>query len=1204
MRMPHRWLVLSTFALSFGLSAAAIADDVAYGVAKVRWPEVLGNHRARVQVEAQAGAVRVEIPWRRRDAEPEKKDVVVVNPTTGKAIKNRLVVSVTRESGRIVFQPEAGPGEYHVYYLPYSDNKSLSSYATSYAAPQETADKAWLAANGLNAETLRGDGPKWQSLPAAKVVEFQTWNEFHRFDPMEVIATAEETKGLVAKSPGLAYLLFPEDRTRAIRMTDDLPLCWVRRGPGEEFRGEARPGEFYVFQVGLFAARQSIEDLGVRVSDLAASQGQPIAAAEVHAFNFGGTDWLGRPLTKTVAVPQGKVAALWFGVPIPKDAAGTYQGTIALCPKNAPQRTVKVAIQVAGQPLADGGAGDLWRLARLKWLDSTIGLDDEVVAPYTPLVVEGTTVKCLGRAVTFGPTGLPQGIQSTQREILAAPMAMIAQTAEGPVGWTGGKPQLKQVGPGTVLCTSQSVGGPLRMTAEAKMEFDGYVNVRVTLSAQDAVDLKDVRLEVPLRREAATYMMGLGRKGGLLPKEPWKWTWDVRRANNMVWLGDVDAGLQCKLKGPKDTWDIYDLSAGGLPDSWHNGGRGGATVAEEGQAVVLRAASGPRTLKAGQQVEFRFGLLVTPVKPLDPAHWDWRYYHYYAPVVPVDQIAPTGANIINCHQGNDLNPYINYLFLTADKFAAYVREAHAKGMKVKTYYTVRELSNYVAEMWPLRSLGTEVFAGGAGGGHSWLREHLVDRYAAAWHQPYPNGEVDAAIVTTGLSRWHNYYLEGLSWMIRTSGLDGLYLDGIGYDREIMKRVRKVMDRARPGCLIDFHSGNEFPFGDLRVSPANKYMEHFPYINSLWFGEGYDYNETPDYWLVEISGIPFGLFGEMLQGGGNPWRGMVYGMTGRLGWGGEPRAIWKVWDEFGIRQSRMRGYWDKSCPVRPDRPDVLATAYVRQGKTLVALASWAQEAVECRLAIDFRQLGLDPQKAHLYAPPVEGIQPAALFGPSDAVPVFPGRGWLLVIDEAKHEVPTGVTADVTKGRTLLLEERFAGDRLAKDWKTVLSRKPNTAVTVDGGAIRVEAPANCFAFAERALPAGTRLVQCAVFSGTDKGATWGPGLTVLWPKSAVRINLRAEGRFGVDDGDNFTFGGFVGPGAWHLLRIRIEPKEVLAEASMDGRVWQPLHTFPRDRFAGDPTAVRLGKGGGGGRDEDFSLAGPGGVCRIKDLRAYGK
>ena len=41
-------------------------------------------------------------------------------------------------------------------------------------------------------------------------------------------------------------------------------------------------------------------------------------------------------------------------------------------------------------------------------------------------------------------------------------------------------------------------------------------------------------------------------------------------------------------------------------------------------------------------------------------------------------------------------------------------------------------------------------------------------------------------------------------------------------------------------LIDFHSGNEFPYCDLRVSPANKYMEHFPYIDSLWFGEFFNF----------------------------------------------------------------------------------------------------------------------------------------------------------------------------------------------------------------------------------------------------------------------------------------------------------------------------------------------------------------------------
>jgi hypothetical protein len=1225
-RFSRSLFVLSALAALACSYSVHGADDVPYGVAKARWPEALGNHRAQVEVKEKADAVQVDIPWRRRDSEPEKKDVAIMSAAANREVKNRRVVSIDRERGRLVFQPDAGPGEYHVYYLPYSEDKVAWKYATKYAPPRQTADPAWLAANGLTPEGLAQG--KWQSLPEARVVEFQTWSEFHRFDPMEVIATAAETKDLVEKHAGRSYLLFPEDRARPIRMTDDLPLCWIRRGPGEEFHGEARPGAFYVFQVGLFAARRPIEDLAVEISDLACGQGKPIAASEVRAFNLRGVDWLGRPFTKTFAVGQGKVGALWFGVPIPKDApaGGVYQGTLTLRPKGDEPSTVKISLSISGDALEDGGVGDLRRLARLVWLDSTIGLDDEVVAPYTPLVVEGAMVACLGRSVAMDATGLPRSVRSGSREVLAAPMAIVAESAEGPAGWTGGQPRLEQIGPGTVVCTAQSSGGPLRMTTETRIEFDGYLNVRATLAAQQTVELKDVRLEIPVRRDVAAYMMGFGQKGGYRPKAPWKWTWDVGRANNMVWLGDVDAGLQCKLKGPKDTWDIYDLSAGGLPDSWHNGGRGGAVVAEEREAVVIRAYSGPRSLKAGQQVEFRFGLLVTPVKPLDPAHWNWRYYHYYAPVVPVEKIAPTGANIINCHQGNDLNPYINYPFLTAEPFAAYVREAHAKGLKVKTYYTVRELSNYTAELWPLRSLGFEVFLDGAGGGHSWLREHLVDRYGAAWHQPYPNGEVDAAIVTAGLSRWHNYYLEGLSWMIRNTGLDGLYLDGIGYDRQIMKRVRKVMDRARPGCLIDFHSGNEFGFNGLRISPANKYMEHFPYINSLWFGEGYDYqSEPPDYWLVEISGIPFGLYGEMLQGGGNPWRGMIYGMTARLGWGGEPRPVWKLWDEFGIRDARMIGYWDESCPVKTDRPNVLATAYVKQGKTLVSLASWAPETVECRLSIDWKALGLDPQKAHLFAPAIESFQRAALFSPDDPIPVYPARGWLLVIDQQQHDVPHAITTDPTKGRAVLLEDRFPGDALGKEWKTSLSDKPGTTLKVvhgdcpdfrgarrengtvplrPDGVISIEAPANCFAFAERPLPPGVGIVQCAVFSGTDKGATWGPGMAVLWPKGVIRVNLRAEGRFGVDDGANFTFGGFVGPNADSHLRVRLEEKEVFVEVSGDGRWWETLQTYPRGRYPGDPAAIRLGKSGPGGRSEDFSLPGPVGSCRVKDLRVYGK
>ncbi len=146
------------------------------------------------------------------------------------------------------------------------------------------------------------------------------------------------------------------------------------------------------------------------------------------------------------------------------------------------------------------------------------------------------------------------------------------------------------------------------------------------------------------------------------------------------------------------------------------------------------------------------------------------------------------------------------------------------------------------------------------------------------------------------------------------------------------------------------------------------MEHFPYIDRLWFGEYFDYDSPPDYWLVEISGIPFGLMGEMLQGGGEPWRGMLFGMTARLPWAGDPRSTWKLWDQFGIQDARMIGWWDPDCPVKTGDPRVLATVYLKKDRALVALGSWADGPVIVRLAADWKALGVDPKNVIIHAPP--------------------------------------------------------------------------------------------------------------------------------------------------------------------------------------------------------------------------------------------
>ena len=239
------------------------------------------------------------------------------------------------------------------------------------------------------------------------------------------------------------------------------------------------------------------------------------------------------------------------------------------------------------------------------------------------------------------------------------------------------------------------------------------------------------------------------------------------------------------------------------------------------------------------------------------------------------------------HHANNVNPYINYPFLHQKEMKAYIDEAHQKGLRVKIYYTIRELSNRAPELFALRSLGSEIFSTGPGGGFSWLQEHVGSDYIAAWFVPQLK---DAAIINSGMSRWHNYYIEGLNWLVDKMQIDGLYIDDLAFDRTTMKRVRKVLDRGRPAAIIDLHSANQYNPRDGFTNSANLYLEHFPYINRLWFGEYFDPNSPPDFWFVEMSGIPYGLMGEMLQDGGNRWRGMLYGMTSRMPYdGNDPSA---------------------------------------------------------------------------------------------------------------------------------------------------------------------------------------------------------------------------------------------------------------------------------------------------------------------------
>ena len=976
------------------LQAQAVPTDELYGVG-IWNADSLGNHRVIVSVDKPADAVLATIDWRRRDLNPEAKNLIVVDAATGERITNVCRFTIDREQGEVVFQPQTVPGEYYIYYLKNVMSGSPYYPTVNYPAFENTASADWVKKNKLS-------GKKAPALPAAKVVQFQAINELNSFYPMEVIATSNETARLLKEHPGEKYILFTEDRKFPIRMTTDIPYKWIADNRHDFFNGQADKGEYYVFQLGVWAARSNVENLHVDVSALTnKATGEQIPASSFTCFNTEGTDVTGTVFEKNCSVDKGKVQALWVGTQLPEHlSAGTYQGTVTVSAANAESKTVQVSLNVSENVIANHGDNEPWRHSRLRWLNSQIGFDDEVIAPYTPLVMKDKTISCLGREIKLSDLGLPEhitsyfketmtGIGTNGRSVLAAPMELAADGG----AWENLNFEITKHKQGAIAWKALNQNSRFLMDLEGEMESDGNIAYKVTLVAREDASVEDVALRTHLASGVGRYMMGLGEKGGYCPNDL-RWKWDVEKNQDAVWVGDVNAGIQIRLydnkyERPLNT-NFYHQKPLHMPVSWCNAGNGGIDIHNAADGTRINAYSGKRSVKKGDRLYYYFNLALTPFRPIDTdKQWRERYHHNYE---FLDGIQKRGANVINIHHANAINPFINYPFLRTKEMKAYIDGAHARDMKVKIYNTVRELSNSCVEMFALRSLGNEIFSEGPGGGFSWLQEHLDQNYIGAWFVP---GLKDAAIVNSGISRWHNYYLEGLDWLMKNVGIDGLYIDDLAFDRMTMKRIRKVMNRTNPGAMIDLHSANQYNPKDGFANSANLYLEHFPYLDRLWFGEYFNYDFPPEFWLVEVSGIPYGLMGEMLEGGGNPWRGMLYGMTGR-----SPRVdngpLWKLWDSFGMQNSEMIGYWVKDNPVKTGSEKTLATVYSHMGdKALISLATWEDTDAKVKLSIDWAKLGLDPSKVTLHAPAIENFQQETTWKPGDEIVVPKGKGLLII-----------------------------------------------------------------------------------------------------------------------------------------------------------------------------------------------------------------
>ena len=807
------------------------------------------------------------------------------------------------------------------------------------------------------------------------------------------------------------FRLFGEDRQYAVR-NGIVPAHWIAKGnrAAERFHGAAQPGEFYPFQVCVASEKARklrwSAKTGLKVSFITPTE------CEVAANG---------------------VKPIWVMVDIPKDASGrTVGGTVEVSDRDSGEtQAIPFEIEVKGATLEDGGIGDAWRLARLKWLNSDIGREDTVTKPYEPVVVDAArrTVRILGRELVLGEDGLPEQIVSyfsgsnarivnNGLNLLAAPMRLATRVVPDTtrVGLKTVRPAMRftESTPARAAWRAEtSLGAGIKRIVEGRIDFAGECRFRVRI---EGARVEKAEFEMAMPADVARYVDGLGHNGGEFGAETLRQAWNPNLNRDAVWLGRVNGGLLVRFKGANYRRPLinayYAWQKLAMPESWSAGG-GAITVSKSGDRAVVRADANV----APEGAEWNFDLYITPFHKLDmKAHLGDRYLHLgqRKHKLDVKNARETGATVVNLHHNTIWNPYINYPYNddSGPLLKKVVKDAHDARLLLKVYYTTRELTQNLPEFFALKSLDGEALlkrdvsvpgwpCTNRNGPHPWLREHVGFDILPAWRENvrFPQAyqpRLDLAVITTPDTRWDNFYLEGLDYLVREYGIDGIYIDDTALTGESMQRARRILDRDGRRRLVDNHSWNHHDSRAGGGSTNLAFIDLYPYFDLLWRGEGFHNDTPPGFWLIERSGVAFGIAGEML-GRGNPFRGLLFGMTDRWGWGGSPAGLWKFFDEVKLGEMELVGWWDDECPVKvAGSSDVKASVWKGDGRAVLVVANFAKEPRKATFAFDAAKLGFDCAKAKWGRPGIAGVQ-KSFAAPDFTGPVeVPARGGFILV----------------------------------------------------------------------------------------------------------------------------------------------------------------------------------------------------------------
>lgn len=766
----------------------------------------------------------------------------------------------------------------------------------------------------------------------------------------------------------MKYYLF--DRTYKIIHFDDLSNL----NNGKEIIGETEisvsKNEVYILQLA------ALSDCDCTIESVACSGG-----AKMCCINTDMTDKYGNRHNQKIKLKKGELQPLFFTVETEKAGESVPEEIKIITDKES--TVLKFLFKVNDMPVANRGYNDLWRLSRLKWLNSDLAQDDTLVQPYTEPTADGNTVSILGRVTEYADNGLPsqfsskfdEGIQlcdEIQKTLLYRPAQFTIDGENLPSGETKTE-KYKNRMERTTVCKNENYMAEVKSITR----YDGQIDYSIKITPYRDFLSDNVSLAFCVNKDCTKLMHGFGHRASKATDICIKW--DADKQWDCLYLGAVNCGMRIKYKAENYRRPLINIFYKNLPlhipaTTWDNGGNGEIKTEVSDEYTKIIASTGRYQFKKGEQRSFDFQLHITPFKPYDyKKAFSVRYDHNSKltdEYKEIDRAAKHGLNYVTFHQGNMIMPYINYPFYEVDRLKKAVQYADYKNIGIKLYYTEREHSNHMAETFAYKALGDEIILRKQGVSHSWQKEKpqwLVDNFGEdiipGWFVKYKKGkykgEHDFSFIVRPDTRLDNYYIEGLNWLLENVGIKGIYIDDTSLDRTTIERAKKLLDKK--GGLIDMHMWNheEPRAGD--VSCLNLYAELLPFLDSIWLGEGFFYKKyTPEYMLAEVSGIPYGVPGQMLQDGGDLYEGMLYAMNNRYGWGYTNAVdMYKLWDEFIIEDSQMLGYWHSKNPITTDNKNVRTTVYKKGESALLCVYNFSNKKEHFHFLTNKELLGFAP-----------------------------------------------------------------------------------------------------------------------------------------------------------------------------------------------------------------------------------------------------